>query len=174
MAEITLAAGGKVDIATGPELQQGLKHIESVVQALQQEPVRPGFHPFIWQDPIPSSPTVPYVITIRGPGSGMVADLRRLVVTGIDDHTPVPNVMAAVYVSETEGSPAGGGPPLSDLVAPGQTIPASFYFSRYQATLIGRQNLLVLLYGSGVGGTTITVAGQALLVPDTPQGYDAI
>jgi hypothetical protein len=144
MAKVALAGGVEIDLATKDDVERAVRDrqcLELRVRKLAKTATVPAGASALW-------------IPIAGPTDPVVWDVRSLTLVGSDDHTPVANVQAAVYVGQ------GQGPNLPDLVWTGLTVPSS---TRWSAQVVGlhHENLSLNLTGSGL------TAGQSFLVVAT-------
>src|SRR5581483_6248897 len=91
-AVIPGALGARIDIASGAEVAQ-----------LGQSLAPPDLHPQLLPLDKSGESATPLVLRLGGPKLGKIWSVRKIVVTGSDDHTAVASVAGAIYVT-------GGGP----------------------------------------------------------------
>lgn len=161
MAHVDLAAvipgaiSAELDIATGAEVKE---HADRIIDHLPKD-LHPQIINIDQSGQLPAGGVAPLVIPMGGPATGRIWSVRKVIVTGTDDHTQIMNAACALYISRAQFQ---GAPALTDLEVTGLLAPSTTTFGRHELTVTGPQaKLIALLSGTGV------VALQQFLVQAT-------
>ena len=151
MANVTIAGGAEIDIASAAEVRQ---YTDDVVSRL-----RPAPRPRAIRRTPTMSGVMPaagaLVLDLGGPPSNAMWSVTSVVVTGSDDRTAVAAGVAVLYL----GGEAQATPSLLNLLKPGSTaIPVDWTFSKDTIFAHAGDNLFVLVYGAAPGTNLMAVA----------------
>lgn len=152
MANARIALGGEIDIASGKELDSGLKSLRDSMNGVLAKPKR-------IMRPLSVAQTFSGIavgdtlqLSAGTPAAGRIWVVTRILVLGSDDSTAVTGALAAVYI----GDPANVG--LSQCVKPGAAIPFIDTQNEHSYVVHDRESLFI-----NVSATAAVAAGQVVL-----------
>lgn len=151
--EVQLAAGAVVDLATRDDLSSMRQELLADLAI----PTIPRRFYKCAQTPAGFSGTQ-FLIEVSAPSTPVGWDVRRLCITGSDDHTSVANVSGAIYVGQAANQTVS----LLDLAWQGLTVPSSNRWNR--EVIVGHnERLYVLLSGSGLSASQVFIVTGAVV-----------
>lgn len=128
MAEFRLALGGVVDVATPAEIDSAITGLQGHVDQ-QFETLKRGGSKFTWRtisaavsSPFSIGGSLQLTMVPASPAVGKVWSVRRVTITGGDDHSTVAGITAALYAGDPYNLL------LTQCIIPGQILP---YFNTF-------------------------------------------
>lgn len=150
MAEVEVAGGVMLDIASGNEVRDSEARLLDRIGGLRPE--RPLA--LTRENQQNAVVNVPTVLRLGKPHAGRIWSLVYLTVAGADDRTVVANATVASYIGNPDN------PSLTGLIDPanGSVVPNSASFSDKQFWVHDDESLFVIVYGAAAGQSLVAVA----------------
>lgn len=150
MAQVEIAGGVMLDIASGDELRDTEKRLLDRIDGLRDH--RPlALTREKQENAVANTPTV---LRLGKPFYGRMWSLVYLTVAGSDDRTVVAGASVASYIGNPDN------PSLTGLIDPanGTVVPNSASFSDKQFWVHDDESLFVIVYGAAGGQSLVAVA----------------
>lgn len=143
MAEITLAGGLVIDVASGKELDD---HADKLLEGIRGSGAsKPLYQTRFAAAVTPAAGSSTQLLKFGRPSTGKLWNLVYLTLFGVDDRTVLAGAVAASYVGNPDA------PTLHGLIDPGKAIPSASNYGPEEIWVHDSEELFVIVYGAANG-----------------------
>ena len=175
MAEITLALGAELDIASGDEVREIGGKVDRLHKLFEARPRVRSFGRKLHETLTGGGGFTYQFLVLRGgttvsPPSGWLWDIRRISVWPTDPFTVLAGVTVLPLISAQEIQPTSVEPQFEHVLNPGLAVPGALTWSGREATVEQHESILLCVKGLANGVQVMAAAQVEQYLTDDRSG----